>query len=113
MRKIGWLAGAALGLVLLAPSAQAQDYKSQVGLKMVKVSAQGGKGAVLVDVANGANVRLDVEVVCSFFSRSDDLLGKGSGVISVVPNKSDPIEVRAQRPFKFEKASCTIESAKP
>src|SRR5689334_24886227 len=101
MTKLGWLVGMAVGAALLASAAEAQDYKAQVDLKLVKVSAPGGRGAVLVNVVNGAPVRLDVEVVCSFFNKDDDLLGKGTGLISVVPNKSDPLEVRAQRAFSF------------
>jgi hypothetical protein len=113
MRKIGSLAGAALGLVLLVPGAQAQDFRSQVDLKLRKVAVMNGKGSVLLDVLNGSPKRLDIEVVCTFMNRGDDPLGKGSNMITVDPRRTDPIEVRAVQAFKFEKAACTVESAKP
>jgi hypothetical protein len=111
MRRIGSFAGAALGLLAVAPAA-AQDYKAQIDLRMVKVTQRDGKGAILVDVLNGAKVRLDVEVTCSFFLK-DDVVGRGTGQVTVVASKSEPLEVRAPRPFKFEKASCTVDDAKP
>jgi hypothetical protein len=113
MMRIGKFAAAALAASLLASAAAAQeDYKEQVGLKLVRVSATAGRGAALVEVLNGSRVPLDVEVLCSFF-QGDDVVARGTGMVTVPQNKTEALEVRSTRPQKFQKASCSVESAKP
>jgi hypothetical protein len=113
MMRVGKFAAGALAASLLASAAAAQeDYKEQVGLKLVRVSATAGKGAALVEVMNGSRVRLDVEVMCTFF-QGEDAVSKGTGIVTVLQNKSEALEVRSTRPQKFQKASCSVESAKP
>jgi hypothetical protein len=115
MMRVGKFAAAAITASLLASAAtaaEAEDYKEQVGLKLVRVSATAGRGAALVEVLNGSRVRLDIEVLCTFY-QGEDPVSKGTGVITVPQNKSEALEVRSTRPQKFQKASCSVESAKP
>jgi hypothetical protein len=108
MRRMIFVAGA----MALALPAQAEDYKTQTGLEMIKVIAREGHPAALVNVVNGSKVRLDVDVVCTFF-KGNAVVTKGAAQVTVLPKKAEPLEVRSARVLTFEKASCEIESAKP
>jgi hypothetical protein len=95
-----------------AAQAPAQDYKSQIGMKVIHVTAHEGRGAALLSVMNGSPVTLDVEISCNFI-KGGAVVVKGSGMITVRPEKAEPIEVRATRVQPFEKANCMIDTAKP
>jgi hypothetical protein len=113
MMRIGKFAAAAFAALLLASAATAaENYKEQVQLKLVRVSAPDGRGAALVEVVNGSRVRLDVEVLCTFY-QGEDPVSNGTGLVTIPQNKSEAIEVRSTRPQKFQKAACSVESAKP
>jgi hypothetical protein len=108
MRKGILLAGA----LLLAAPAQAQDLRQQAGLTLVKLFVVSGRPTALVNVLNTTKVPLDIEVVCTFM-KGDAVTTKGFGQITVLPNKTLPLEVRGQQAQPFERANCGIESAKP
>jgi hypothetical protein len=108
MRK-GILLASAL---LLAAPAQAQDYRQQAGLELVKLFVVSGHPTALVNVVNRAKVPLDIDVVCVFM-KGDAVAAKGFAQITVLPNKVLPLEVRGQQEQSYERANCGIESAKP
>ena len=110
----GWVAFVGTGLLCAALDigAARADYIEHVTAKISQIYTKNNRARVVLNVFNGNNDVLDIEVTCNFFAGDKKPAGSGHNTVPrLAPRRGDTLEVTDEVAVDVGSASCSVTKA--